>query len=280
MLLNFLRRDASLNNVVAFVDGFDVLAQRGPGAALAGWAHVGSPDILFGSESYCFPLRRGQTPSLYCRRTVQTLRVGDKLVCLGKARRLYAELGVDVARRCAKLTGTASKESIFLPKPGERIVFPFLNSGLYLGRRGPLVKLIETYLKTYAQNPALAGLTDQAIFHELAATGLALATDREGHVFLNACCPRGALLRGLAAWNTSAEAYDLPAARAAPAFLHWNGHVGGMDATRAMLMSTHARMRAPRPCPGVVRVLGAQGVAEDYQRNCGEPKGPNFFIRD
>jgi len=54
LLLSFLRRDASLNNVVAFVDGFDVLAQRGPGATLAGWAHVGSPDILFGSESYCF----------------------------------------------------------------------------------------------------------------------------------------------------------------------------------------------------------------------------------
>ena len=34
MLLNFLRRDASLNNVVAFVDGFDVLAQRGPGCLL------------------------------------------------------------------------------------------------------------------------------------------------------------------------------------------------------------------------------------------------------
>ena len=30
MLLDFLRRDASLNNVVAFVDGFDVLAQEGP----------------------------------------------------------------------------------------------------------------------------------------------------------------------------------------------------------------------------------------------------------
>ena len=134
MLLNFLRRDASLNNVVAFVDGFDVLAQRGPGAALAGWAHVGSPDILFGSESYCFPFRRGRTPSVYCRRTVQTLRVGDKLVCLGKARRLYAELGVDVVRHCAKLAGTTPEESIFLPKPGERIIFPFLNSGLYLGR--------------------------------------------------------------------------------------------------------------------------------------------------
>ena len=62
------------------------------------------------------------------------LRVGDKLVCLGKARRLYAELGVDVVRHCVKLAGTAPEESIFLPKPGERIIFPFLNSGLYLGR--------------------------------------------------------------------------------------------------------------------------------------------------
>ena len=75
--------------------------------------------------------------------------------------------------------------------------------------RGPLVKLLEAYLETYAQRPALAGLTDQAVFHELAATNPALATDREGHVFLNACCPRGALRRGLAAWNASAEAYDL-----------------------------------------------------------------------
>ena len=81
-----------------------------------------------------FPFRRGRTPSVYCRRTVQTLRIGDKLVCLGKARRLYAELVVDVVRHCAKLAGTAPEESIFLPKPGERIIFPFLNSGLYLGR--------------------------------------------------------------------------------------------------------------------------------------------------
>ena len=131
-----------------------------------------------------------------------------------------------------------------------------------------LVKLLEAYLETYAQSPALAGLTDQAVFHDLAATNPALATDREGHVFLNACCPRGALRRGLAAWNASAEAYDRPAARAAPAFLHWNGNVGEEDPTRAMLMSAHARVRAPRACPGVVRVLGAQGVAEDYHRHC------------
>ena len=140
--------------------------------------------------------------------------------------------------------------------------------------RGPLVKLLEAYLETYAQSPALAGLTDQAVFHELAAANPALATDREGHVFLNACCPRGALRRGLAAWNASAEAYDRPAARAAPAFLHWNGNVGEEDPTRAMLMSAHARVRAPRACPGVVRVLGAQGVAEDYHRHCGEGRTP------
>ena len=72
-LLRAFLRDGAAADVVAFVDGFDVLAQRGPGAALAGWTHVGSPDILFGSESYCFPFRRGRTPSVYCRRTVQTL---------------------------------------------------------------------------------------------------------------------------------------------------------------------------------------------------------------
>ena len=186
MLLDFLRRDASLNNVVAFVDGFDVLAQRGPGAALAGWAHVGSPDILFGSESYCFPFRRGRTPSVYCRRTVQSLRVGDKLVCLGKARRLYAELGVDIVRHCAKLAGTTPEESLSPQTVTHHL--SFLSSGL-CGRptqclrhgafsdllKSPLVSAVSQAgtggeaprgrLETRTK-PSVAGLTDQAVFHE------------------------------------------------------------------------------------------------------------------
>ena len=124
-LLRAFLRDGAAADVVAFVDGFDVLAQRGPAAALAGWRAAGAPDALFGGESYCFPNRRGDRPAPYCAQAAAGLGAGDRVVCLGKARRFYAALGVDVDAKCAP------------PDAPGRVVFPFLNSGLYLGRASP-----------------------------------------------------------------------------------------------------------------------------------------------
>jgi len=122
-------------------------------------------------------------------------------VCAGKARAKYAALGVDVRSRCGDaLVGGAA------PEAGERLVFPFLNSGLYAGRRPALRRLLADYAAVSAERPNLEGQTDQAVFHAVAVDragtgGDQLTVDVEAGAFLNCCCPRGSLLRGLSRWT-------------------------------------------------------------------------------
>jgi len=83
LLAAFLDGDATLtdDDVVVFVDGFDVLAQAPPAALLAALREIGCPALLFGGESYCFPSTYGPGggDAPYCARAAASLGARDRL---------------------------------------------------------------------------------------------------------------------------------------------------------------------------------------------------------
>lgn len=218
LLLEFVKEQIDFrdDHIFVFVDGFDVLCQAPPNILLESHRTMGSPKVLFSGETYCFPFQS------YCSKYPK-LHLSERVVCLRKVRGMLSKLKIDPVVQCASpslLSGS--------PRSGETLVFPFLNSGMFMATKAELITLLEKFLGIYRKRLDLHGQSDQSVFHELLVKSISkvgsqpISVDRSAKIFLNACCPRGMLTRGLVKWNKSLNSFNF-SGMGMPSFIHWSG---------------------------------------------------------
>ena len=222
--------------VVVFCDGFDVLAHSDSKTFLSKYDSLGKPDVLFSGESYCFPWDIDGHVSPYCSAVMAKLRPDETLLC-GKKMSRWKWVKKSA---CAPYIISESRDPFFL---GKAIVFPFINTGLYVGKKRALNDLLSSYLYSYKKGSHLHGYSDQAIIHDMVAKNITSGfVDQHATMLLNMCCPR--LPKTFMRWE---EGIGLKTAFQQnktnfPAFIHWSGNSAGNSVVYKALASMHKKV--------------------------------------
>ena len=263
IFLDFLKSSSIQDSdTIVFVDGYDVLIQ-GPSREMDPQITDNNPLLLFSGESWCWPWNLGNKHvSSYCKKAMNLVDQSEKIACSPK---MLKWEWVD-KERCDPLKGHSA------------IVFPFLNSGMYLGSKRNIMNFLNEYL-TYNENPkALHGFTDQGsiqdmIYLQKNDTFFHHHVDRYAKIFLNVCCPQGALSEHRVTWDEKTSRWKLAAhetrGETTPTFIHWNaGLIGKADFMHKKLLDAQSAFHGIYR--GSIHIHPYNVNETTFLRGCGE----------
>ena len=226
LLLKLMQDNENFKNdsIVVFADGYDVIVQHDVDKFYSKYQELGSPELLFSGESYCFPFRVNKHVTKYCSVVHKMITDPYGLLCGGKMRSMMPETRCANANQNVKVNETLSL----------RVVFPFINTGIFLGKVNSLMSFLHEYLDKYDGDPSLRVGTDQGIVHEVflskSPQTLQGVVDKRSSIFLNLCCPRSPLKQYVTFRREIGLSLNINDEEIIPVFLHWPGHAGEGDA--------------------------------------------------
>ena len=231
-LLNLKNVNIHDDDLIVFVDGFDVLVQLSKTELLTKYQQIGSPEILFSGETYCFPWSLNGVVSTYCSSIMSKIEQPYGLMC-NKKMKTWPWIKQDT---CMIINENDNNQKL-----SHKIIFPFMNTGLYLAKKKSLIKLLELYMKVYIEKPMLHGYSDQAIIQDIFANNDKNdeIVDKYGSILFNICCPKQ-LLRKYTKWDSNQGlSFTLNNEKRVPVFIHWSGSSSKDDHMYNALANLH-----------------------------------------